>query len=43
MHDAPRLDAIFDKRLKACCGGVFDHAHANSTNAFSVCLRRYHN
>jgi hypothetical protein len=43
MHCAAGLDAIFNEGMEASGGGVFDHAHANSTNAFSIRLRRYHN
>jgi hypothetical protein len=43
MHGAAGLDATFDEPMEAGGGGVLDHPHANSTNAFSVRLRRYHN
>ena len=43
MHCAAGLDAIFNERMEAGGGGVLDYPHANSTNAPSVRLRRYHN
>src|SRR5216683_2981312 len=43
MHCAAGLDAIFNERMEAGDGGVLDYPHANSTNAPSVRLRRYHN
>jgi hypothetical protein len=39
MNRAAGLDAILNKRMEAGGRGVLDHAHANSTNAFSVRLR----
>lgn len=43
MHCAAGLHAILNKRMKAGGRGALDHAHANSTNAFSVRLRRHDN
>src|SRR6266567_289810 len=43
MHCAAGLNAILNERMEAGGGGVMDHAHANSTNASAVRLRRYHN
>jgi len=43
MHCAAGLDAIFNERMQAGGGGVLDYPHANSTNALSVRLCRYHN
>jgi len=43
MHCAAGLNTIFDEGMEAGGGGVLDYPHANSTNAPSVRLRRYHN
>src|SRR5580700_3638469 len=43
MNCTAGLDTILNKRMEAGGRGVLDHAHANSTDAFSVRLRRHHN